>query len=278
MSDQVMSRRKFLLGSGAVVGAVSLTGIALAERPTPARAAGAPVALPWPYPTDPAKQPDPAKMAGRAYEVYYDYGCAEGCWYPIIEFLAADYPDTWGTLPQRMLQFGGGGVRSWGTLCGTLNGAAAIIAMTGAPNKIVDEVFQYYSNTPLPSNGAERAVASGAWTPTPFPPATSVPSPMPNMPTSTARSPLCHASLSQWTMTSGAKLGSPEHYDRCGKATFDVEFRTITLLNAYFANGSLPAGALDPSIATCGTCHSTQALGKQACDSCHDETPTHAMP
>ena len=277
MSDKLMSRRSFLVKAGAVAGAASVAGLVMAERPSRAEAVG--TAIPWPYPTDPALQPDPAKIAGRGYEVYYVAGCAEGAWWPLVEFLAASYPDTWGTLPKNVFKFGGGGVGSWGTLCGTLNGSAAIIAMAGAPVKITDEVFQYYAETPLPTNGAERAVAAGTWTPTPFPPAASVPSPLPNVPTSTAHSQLCHSSLSQWTMTSGAALGSPEHKDRCGKATFDVAFKTATLLNAYFANNAhvLPPGTLDPTVAACNACH-TSSLGKMACDSCHDQVPGHALP
>ena len=272
MSDKVMSRRKFLVGTGAVLGAAGLSGLVLAERPSPARGAGVPTPIPWPYPTDPAKQPDPVKMAGRAFEIFYNAGCAEGAWYPVIEFLAADYADTWGTLPANVFQYAAGGVGSWGTLCGALNGAAALIGMVGAPGEITDEVFAWYAKTPIPSNGAERAVEAGTWTPS------GAPQPMSNMPTSIAHSQLCHASLSQWTMTSGFDLGTDEHYDRCGKLTFDVEVKTITLLNAYFQdNNNVPVVALDPTVAACKTCHESKALGKQACDSCHDQTTTHAQ-
>ena len=95
------------------------------------------------------------------------------------------------------------------------------------------------------------------------------------MPTSTAHSQLCHASLSQWTMTTGKTDGSADQKDRCAKACYDMVLKTTTLLNAYFLdNANVPAGALDPTVAGCRRlplgCHA--AKGKMACDSCHDET------
>ncbi len=280
MSERLMSRRKFLAGAGAVVGAAGISGLVMAERPSTAQAA-ATTAPPWPYPTDPALQPDPEALARHAYEVYYTSGCAEATWWPLVEFLGTSYPDTWGTLPKSLFKYGGGGVASWGTICGTCNGSAAIIAAAGGPTKITDEVFQYYAETPLPTNGIDHAVAAG-WTPTPFAPQVTIASPLPNVPTSTAHSQLCHASLSQWTMTTGAADGSAQQRDRCAKACHDMVLKTTQLLNAYFANSAhtLPAGALDGSVATCGAvtngCHAS-VKSKMACGSCHDNTPTHAM-
>jgi hypothetical protein len=271
MSDNLMSRRKFLVSAGTVAAAAGIAGVGFAKAATPAAADGA--ATPWPYPTDPSKQPDPETLGRRAYELYYTQGgCAEATWWPIIEALAADNPTTWGTLPKKMFAYGGGGVAGWGTLCGTCNGSSAIIGMIvgsgTARNKIIDEVMQYYAETPLPTNGIDKAVAEG-WSP-----AAGIASPQPNVPTSTAHSQLCHASLSQWTMTTGAADGSTEQKDRCAKACHDMVVETVTLLNAYFANSAntLPAGVLDPSIASCqSACHSS-AKGKMACGSCHEET------
>src|SRR5680860_1169982 len=94
MSDKLMSRRKFLVGAGTVVGVASVAGLGLANRPDAAAAAG--TAVPWPYPTDSALQPDPETLARRAYEVYYSSGCAEATWWPIVEALAPANPTTWG--------------------------------------------------------------------------------------------------------------------------------------------------------------------------------------
>ncbi len=280
MSDNLMSRRKFLVSAGTVAAAAGLAGVGLAKSAQPAAAVTAAAALPWPYPTTSAEQPEPEILARLAYEVYYAAGCAEATWYPIVQFLA-EKSDTdpayapWATLPLGLFRFGGGGVASWGTLCGTCNGSAAIIAMTGASAKITDEVFQYYGETPLPTNGMDKARVEG-WTPSAFGGKTA-PIPLTNVPTSTAHSQLCHASLSQWTMTTSAADGSAEQKDRCAKACHDMVLQTTTLLNAYWLDNArvAPAGTLDDAVAGCGAvangCHSS-AKGKMACDSCHDET------
>jgi hypothetical protein len=130
--------------------------------------------------------------------------------------------------------------------------------------------MQYYAETPLPTNGIDKAVRAG-WAP-----AAGIAAPLPNVPTSTAHSQLCHASLSQWTMTTGVADGSTEQRDRCAKACYDMVLKTTTLLNAYFANNAntVPAGVLDSTVAGCGAvsngCHQP-AKGKMACDACHDE-------
>ena len=274
MSDNLMSRRKFLVSAGTVAAAASLAGVGLAKVAEPAEAANA-TPTPWPYPTDPALQPDPQAMGLRAYELYYlQGGCAEATWYPLVEALSAANPTTWGVIPKKLFAFGGGGVAGWGTLCGTCNGSAAIVGMVvGTPadrNKIIDELFQYYAETPLPTNAVDKAVHAG-WAPT-----AGVAAPLPNVPTATAHSQLCHASIAQWTNVAGKADGSPEQKDRCAKACHDMAFKTTMLLNAYFANNAkaVPAGVLDPSIASCQAgCHS-DAKGRMACDSCHTETGT----
>ncbi|MFA4966089.1 MAG: C-GCAxxG-C-C family (seleno)protein [Thermoleophilia bacterium] len=273
MSDKVMSRRKFLAGAGAVVGVATVAGVGLAGRPSDAEALG--TAIPWPYPTDPSLQPVAETLARRAYEVYYASGCAEATWWPVIEFLAADNPTTWGTLPKNVMRYGGGGCGGWGTLCGTLNGSSAIISMCvadgAARGKMIDEAMQYYGETPLPTNGIDKAVRAG-WAP-----AAGVVAPLVNVPTSTAHSQLCHASLSQWTMTTGERDGSVAQKDRCGKACHDLVLKVTGMLNAYFLNNTnVPAGTLDETIGTCGPCHQP-AKGKMACDSCHDESPDHSF-
>jgi hypothetical protein len=276
MSEEMMSRRNFLGGVGAVLGLAAVPLLASAAAPaTAAAVTTAPVALPWPY-----THLDAETIGRRAYELYYlQGGCAEATWYPIIEALSADNPTTWGTLPKKMFGFGGGGVNAWGTLCGTCNGSAAIIKMviqTAAGGTLIDNDFQFYSETPLPTNGIDKAVRAG-WTP-----AAGVPAPIPNVPTSTAHSPLCHVSLTQWMATTGATDGSAQQRDRCAKACYDMAKHTVELLNDYFATPSVTdSAALDASYAGCVTngCHSKAGMaehGKMACDSCHDEPVDHA--
>ena len=282
MSDNLMSRRKFLAGAGLVLGAASVSGVALLKDPDPAAAAG--TVIPWAYPTDPADQPNPEAVARRAWETYFKSGCAEAVWGSCVTTLAeipgANQAD-WASLPANMFRFGGGGIAGWGTICGTLNGAAAFISMAVGPNvvdgksgwthrnNLINGVFQYYATTPLPTNNtyksSQGALGSlGAWTP--------ATTPISNAPTSTADSPLCHSSLVQWTETTGNNDASPAQRDRCGKACFDVAFKTISMLNTYHELNSAPSVALDPSVAACGACHKEYTGVKMACGSCHDNT------
>lgn len=273
MSEEMLSRRKFLAGAGAILGMSVIP--AVLTNPAVAEAA-ATTQLPWPY-----KHLDAETLARRAYELYYNQGgCGEATWWPIVEALSADYPDTWGTLPKKMLAFGAGGINgTWGTLCGTCNGSAAIIRMTAAPTAIVDAVLTYYSETPIPTNGIDRAVRAG-WVPMND---GKVKTPLVNAPTSTAHSPLCHASLTQWMDTTGSVEGGREQKDRCGKACYDMVLQTVTLLNAWIDSGATPVIAVDSSAAACTVdgCHDLDtpfvaSKGKMSCGSCHDETPTHA--
>lgn len=277
MYEKLMSRRKFLVGAGTVVGAASVSGLVLAERPSTAQAAV--TGVPWPWPTDPAAQPVPETLARRAFEVYFASGCAEGSWWPFVEALAPANPDTWGTLPTNMFRFGGGGVGGWGTICGTLNGTSAIIGMTVGNgthrNNLISAIMEYYAKTSLPTNAAFKSNSGVLGLTTPWDPAAPAAAPLENVPTSTADSPLCHSSLVQWTMTTGAANGGPLQKDRCAKACFDIVFKTTELLNAFFQSGSSPAEALDPSVYACRTCHVTYTGAKMACGSCHDNTIDH---
>ena len=116
----------------------------------------------------------------------------------------------------------------------------------GSRGKIIDEVMQYYAETPLPTNGIDKAV--GGWLVSAPSFGTTSPSRSTNVPTSTAHSQLCHASLSQWTMTTGVADGSTQQKDRCAKACYDMVLKTTTLLNAYFARqrNAVPAGIARP--------------------------------
>jgi len=276
MSDKVMSRRKFLASAGAVAGAAAVVGVGLAGQPSSAEAL-AETPIPWPWPTVEADQPVPEALARRGFETYFTSGCCEGTWWPFVEALAVAHPETWGTLPKNIMRFGSGGVVGWGTVCGTVNAAAAIIGMVvadgGHRTNLTNAIFQYYANTALPTNAAWKSHLgtlglASTWNPPTIP--------LNNAPSSTAHSPLCHSSLVQWTMTTGATNGGPLQKDRCGKAVFDIARKTAELLNAYFLTASAPVVPLDPSVAACGACHLTYTGAKMACGSCHDETLDHA--
>ena len=261
MSDKKLSRRNFLVGAGALAG---LAAVPAVLKPAVAEAAAS-KDFPWSYTVL-----DANLVARRAYETYYASGCMEATWWPVVEALtASSIPDaatTWGTLTKNTMKYGGGGVGGWGTLCGTLNGSCAIMGMLGAPSQMIDEAMQYYANTALPTTATEANMKLG-WVPA----GTNVPVPLLRVHTSIALSQLCHASLSQWAFKTKTADGTREQKDRCAKAAYDMTFKTVTMLNAWKTNGTIPAGTLDPTIAECQTaCHTAPiAKGKMACKSCH---------
>jgi len=271
MSEETLSRRKFLAGAGAVLGLAVVPTLA---RPEVAQAA-ATKELPWAYTAQ-----DAEALGRRAYECYYTLGgCAEATWWPLVEALAADTTNLdmalWASLPKKMFAFGGGGVNGWGTICGTLNGSSAIIKMMGADGSLIDSNMTYYAETPLPTNGIDTAARAG-WVP-----ATGVAAPIENAPTCISHSQLCHASISQWTFMTGKADGGTEQKDRCAKACHDMMKHTVELLNAWKADGTKPTVALDPTVVGCaGACHTASSniamKTKMACDSCHDEDVNHA--
>lgn len=266
MSEQTLSRRKFIAGLGAAIG---LAAIPLAARQ--AEAADVHHDIPYAY-----TMQDPIAVAKRSYETYYTGGCAEATWWSIVEALAKDSsnPDQtlWASIPKKLFAFGGGGISGWGTVCGTLNGSAALIKAVGAPNSLVDAVMLYYAETPLPTRAAEDAVKAGGWTPAFMP--------RENVPTCIGHTQLCHASVSAWTMMTGYADGGTEQKDRCAKACYDLTYKTVALLNAWKTNGAQPSVTLDPTVTMCaGVCHTANGMApqksKMACDSCHDETMDH---
>ncbi len=155
-----------------------------------------------------------------------------------------------------------------------------VVANGAHRTTLTNGIFQYYAETALPTNGAWKSYqnALGGWPPTWTPGHAAA---LENVPSSTANSPLCHSSLVQWTMTTGAANGGPLQKDRCGKACFDVARKLAELLNAYFqaitrdrdavarrqCRSTRPSPRAAPATAT-------YTGAKMACGSCHDNTLT----
>lgn len=277
MTDKLLSRRSFIAGAAAV-GAVAVAVPALAAEPQALAPQAAAPKPPYLY----TKQ-DPDKVARRAYEIYYKQGCCEATFFPLVEALAADTANAdaalWAGIPNGLFVFGGGGVNGWATVCGTCNGSAAILkimkngAGVAAPGALIDAALKYYTDTPLPTNGAEKSYRGSAWT---MP--TGTPTPKANVPTSTAHSALCHASLTQWMATTHEFDGSAGQKDRCAKACYDMAYNAVTLLNNWI-DGTTPAAWNPNVVSDCAPCHlsaNTSDLtvpmkSKMECSSCHDD-------
>lgn len=221
----------------------------------------------------------------------------------MIGQLALNFPgSTWDSIPEGSFNFGGGGVNSWGSICGGALGGAAVLGQLGATTAVKDEYLAWYERTALPSNAAYLDYLTGTWTPggtatggwdvgtTAV--ATKLAIPGNGGPQSAAGSILCHASWTEWFKAAGGEAGawtkvtyggssSLSGSDRCGRLVYDCVYELATLLNQWKA-GTLPAttGTLSASAQATGcmntSCHTQSATaafesrGKTDCvDSCH---------
>jgi hypothetical protein len=145
-------------------------------------------------------------------------------------------------------------VVGFGTLCGTLNGAAAAIGLVSSgrdARSFISDLLAWYSETPLPTN---------------------LLAPTGDLPQSKAESNLCHVSVTHWCRTSGFASGSPERAERCSRLSGDVAAKAVEMLN----DGAL--GLQVPSEKTpCRTCHHMGSdynlgqftHGEMNCMTCH---------
>lgn len=243
IEQKILSRRSFLAGAGIVTGAAVVAAGTVLIKPKSAEAVF--TAFPWPYASSPGLSV--ATVKRRGYEDYYDFGgcmsgTGKGMVRTLIEALGAG--TAWDSVPQDLFTYGGGGVSSWGTICGALHGAAWVISAcvangTDATN-LINDLFQWYCGNPFPSTDHDVYLR---------------PTGIASQPTSVCNSPLCHASVSTWCTATGKKVSSYDKKDRCAKVAGDVAGKAAELLNTYFY-GTYATTFVQPDT-TCSGCHVT---------------------
>jgi hypothetical protein len=205
---------------------------------------------------------NPAAVAAEAYRQVPDGGCMYGLFAGIMKVMAENHGEPYKSFPIHMMKYGEGGVGIWGSLCGTLNGGAAIIGLFEQDKQrrenLIAQLFSWYETTELPSYQ-------------PKPTDESV-----EIPKTVANSVLCHASIGKWCFESGNEIGSQEMKERCRRLTAEVAAKTVELLNANLNEPCKFAG-LSSEVKTCLSCHNKElhdTLGKMRCDSCHQQLLT----
>ncbi|MCE5268355.1 MAG: C-GCAxxG-C-C family protein [Planctomycetaceae bacterium] len=171
--------------------------------------------------------------------------------------MAAEHGEPYSSFPLHMMQYGAGGVGGWGSLCGALNGGAAVIGLFEQDKQrrenLIAQLFSWYETTVLPSYRPTKDSEP--------------------IPKSAAGSVLCHASVGKWCKLSGNEIGSQEMKDRCHRLTADVAAKTAELLNANLREPCKFAG-LSAESKSCLSCHSDElhdTIGKMQCSSCHQQ-------
>lgn len=217
----------------------------------------------------PAKEPrlrwalarlDPDITADRAYQDYYQGHCMYGVFKSIVWQLAEQPGEPYKSFPFDMMKYGAGGVAGWGSLCGGLNGGAAVIALFATTQDqarlLTHELFRWYETTALPAYVPKRAKLSM------------------EMPKSVSNSVLCHASVSSWCKVSGHLAFSKEHNERCARLAADTAKMTVQILNRSLQDQFAATYTLSPETKRCQSCHARggeleNSLGEMNCTTCH---------
>jgi Putative redox-active protein (C_GCAxxG_C_C) len=242
------SRRTVLKESAALLlggatGATAVTALGAA----PATSAGADVPpLPWKW-----VRLDPLEAGRRAYRFYRTKGgCGTASYLSLLSLLKEKAGHPWTTLPDMMMAHAAAGFGGHGTLCGALAGASTIINMatyTGKAdeqqnNQIIDRLFWWYAEQDFPTERFDDL------------------SPLKKQIRVRAMSPLCHTSVSKWTVAAGATIKSDAKIERCAKVAGEVAYTVTLALNEFFdGKWKPPVWKPDKEVWHCVGCHGPDA-------------------
>jgi hypothetical protein len=210
----------------------------------------------------------PAVSAELAYGYYSEGSCMYATVKSVISQLAEKIGEPYTSFPFHMFKYGHGGVGGYGSVCGALNGAAALIGLFISDRSIQDsligDIFQWYEKEPFPTFSPANPAFD-------FTPARSVPNSI-----------LCHASNTNWSNDTGLKVSSKERKERCRRLTGDVTQKVTTALNEIHADKYMANLHSDETINTCHACHGKEGKLKNvsvrmSCNSCHSESVGHRI-
>jgi hypothetical protein len=287
---QVLNRRRALASLGLMGGSALLSGcgggspagqdvsageIAASSRDIP-RPAPAPVE---PSPADRAidhlaamagnwtYQPlDPVAVGQLAYDMYPQGSCMYAVFGSVITQLADKVGGPFVHFPLRMMRYGATGIGGWGSVCGVVNGCAALVGLFHDEKKdsrrdeLISDICLWYEATALPL----------------FQPAE--PAGVEQVKTCVSGSVLCHVSVSKWCKANGCDAYSPQRRERCRRMSADGAMRVVELLNGD-AGSTLDFVDFTPQTQACIDCHGNEnlrdSLGKMSCVSCHQFDSRH---
>ena len=186
----------------------------------------------------------------------------------VLSQLADKFGEPYESFPFHMMKYGHGGIGGFGTICGALNGGAALIGLFVSRKEIQDslttELFRWYEKKQLPQFRPQKPVFDF------------------NPPASVSNSILCHASTTNWMKTTGYEIQSKQRKERCRCLTSDVAAQVTVILNEYFSKSYVTDGHDDETVRKCMKCHGqagkmNNTEGKMSCTSCHKESLGHKI-
>ena len=255
-SDFEPSRRKMLIGTGALAAGVAMTQLGGLVKSAEATG-GTTEKWPWPY-----KKLDPAKTAEIAYKEWYRVFCGSAVINSVVGQLREKVGEPYTSFPADAFVFLEGGQVGWGTICGSPAGANIVANLIIGPriagahegHQISADIMQWYSETALPTF-------------TPKDPKISA-----KLPTTVSESPLCHLSVGKWMKEANLPLKSKERKDRCARVVASTAYRLVELLNDWH-DGKYESSA-DFSCA-----RENDITGQFNCTECHgDDVPEAPQP
>jgi hypothetical protein len=149
-----------------------------------------------------------------------------------------------------MFEHAGQGYAGHGTLCGALGVSSALINLVTYDDKfsygaIIDRLMWWYASMQFPTERFDLI------------------SEFPKQVKAQAMTPLCHSSVTKWTLAAGAEVSSKAKYERCAKVAGEVVYTVVYHLNEYFDGRWKPAKwEPSPEIQHCISCHGPETYGK----------------
>ncbi len=210
---------------------------------------------------------DPYAVGEAAYKLYPDGGCMYAVVGSVMQALAERVGEPFRSFPIAMMRYGNGGVGGLGSVCGIVNGCAALIGLfqdekaKERREESVGEICTWYEQTPLPIYRPREP----AWAETVAP--------------SMSNSVLCHVAIAKWCEATGREVKCAERRERCRRASVDGAIRIVDLLNQIVTDPSHARTGLSPEVKACLDCHGSRemddAMGKMSCASCHSFDGKH---
>ena len=249
-----VTRRQILGPIGIVAGSCVLTSC-LSEKLASSPDKDSKPTFPWVY-----AELDPDITAQRTYYDCEKGHCMYGIFAAVMSQLAEKRGEPYKSFPVDMMRYGVGGTGGWGSLCGALNGSAALVGLFAKTEEqlkqLVDEVFLWYEQTELPVYAPKKPILDI------------------EMPKSVSNSVLCHVSATKWCEVSGHKAFTKPQKERCKRITADTAKKTVEILNAHFAGRFTAARQFDEETKRCRSCHTKDSemqnsRGKTSCMSYH---------
>jgi hypothetical protein len=211
---------------------------------------------------------DPEATAQFAYGHYKDGSCMYATVTSVVSQLADKFGGPYESFPCHMFKYGHGGVGGFGTVCGALNGAAALIGLLipdkGIQDVMITDLFQWYEKEAMPVFVPAKPVYDA------------------KIPVSVSNSVLCHASNTTWCKVTGFAVNSDERKERCRRLTGDVARQVTMALNNLAAHAYTAHEHTNEEVNSCIACHGDvgkvkNTSSKMSCNSCHSESIGHRI-